>query len=136
MSGTGRCLCGAISFTVESFETEHHVCHCNMCRRWASGPTFVTAASGVTFEGEEHIGRYNSSEWAERAFCKRCGSNLFYRLKPKDVYLMSVGAFDDPAPFRVAAEIFVDSQPPGYRLAGPSERLTEAETLARFMNEG
>lgn len=135
MSGTGRCLCGAIRFTVESFETEHHICHCSMCRRWVGGPAFVTAASGVTFEGEEQLGRYDSSEWAERGFCQRCGSSLYYRLKLKDVYLMSVGAFDDPSPFKIAAEIFVDSQPPGYAFAGRFERLTEAETIARFMGE-
>lgn len=130
---TGRCLCGAVRFTVESFEREHHICHCGMCRRWSGGPGFMTAASGVVFEGREHIGRYESSEWAERGFCKRCGSNLFYRLKPKDLYVLSVGAFDDPAPFEAVTEIYVDHQPPGYAFAGNLERLTEAETIARFM---
>lgn len=135
MSGTGGCLCGAVRFTVESFETEHHVCHCGMCRRWTGGPVFATVASGVTFEGDDHLGRYDSSEWAERGFCKRCGSSLFYRLKSKDVYAMSVGAFDDSSPFKVVGEIYVDAQPPGYAFAGRLERLTEAETIARFMND-
>src|SRR5690606_22005823 len=132
-AATGRCLCGAVTFSVESFEKEHHVCHCGMCRRWAGGPVFATVASGGVFGGEEHLGRYASADWAERGFCKRCGSSLFYRLKPKDVYVISVGAFDDATPFKAVCEIYVDAQPPGYALSGPLERLTEAETIARFM---
>jgi hypothetical protein len=132
MPATGRCLCAAVEFTVESFETEHHVCHCRRCRRWVGGPAFGTIASGVTFKGEEHLGRWGSSSWAERGFCTRGGSSLFWYLKPKAIYVMCVGAFDDPAPFTAVTEIYVDAQPPGYALAGRLERLTERQTLARF----
>ena len=33
------------------------------------------------FNGEENIERYSSSAWAERGFCKRCGSSLLYRFE-------------------------------------------------------
>src|SRR5687768_16408905 len=72
-SMSGHCLCSAVKFTAEKVETHHHICHCGMCRRWAGGPVFGASASGVKFEGEEHITRYASSEWAERGFCSRCG---------------------------------------------------------------
>lgn len=135
MAESGRCLCGAVSFTADSVETEHHVCHCGMCRRWSGGPVFAAIASGVRFDGDEHLGRYTSSDWAERGFCRRCGTSLFYHLKPKGIYLIGVGAFDDAAKFRVGGEIYIDMKPPGYALAGDHERLTEAETVARFMSE-
>lgn len=129
---TGKCLCGAVRFTVESVETHHHACHCGACRRWAGGPLFAAAATGVSFEGENNLATYSSSSWAERGFCKICGSNLFYHLKPTDQYLMCVGAFDDPADFKLAREIFVDHQPAGYAFSGNLPRATEAEVFAKY----
>ena len=131
-ASTGRCLCGAVRYTVDSVETEHHACHCAMCRRWASAPLFAAAATGVRWQGEENVARFASSEWAERGFCRRCGAHLFYYLKPAGQYLMCVGSFDDPAPFRLAREIYVDHKPAGYAFAGERPKLTEAEVIAQF----
>jgi hypothetical protein len=133
---TGKCLCGAVRYTVESVETEHHACHCGICRRWAGAPVFAAAAAGVRFEGAESLGRFSSSEWAERGFCRRCGSHLFYYLKPADQYLMSVGSFDDPAGFTLAREIYIDHKPSGYAFAGELPKLTEAQVIAQFAQPG
>jgi len=130
---TGRCLCGAVTFAAEEVETDHHACHCGMCRRWAGGSGFLGAtAHGVTFTGREHIGTFASSAWAERGFCKLCGTNLYYLLRPTQTYTMSVGAFDDQGPFRLVREIFIDRKPDGYAFIGDHERWTEAETFARL----
>lgn len=131
----GHCLCGAVRFTADEVETHFHACHCGMCRRWAGGPLFAAMAGKVRFDGGDDVARYASSDWAERGFCRRCGSHLFYYLKSADQYALAVGAFDDPTPFRLAGEIFIDDQPPGYAFAGDLERLTGAETLARFEAE-
>src|SRR5262245_51229198 len=88
MRATGKCLCGAVTFTAQDVEPEAHVCHCSMCRHWAGGPTFSVACSSVEFRGLENVRRFRSSEWAERGFCERCGSNLFYRLLKPDQYLL------------------------------------------------
>ena len=85
MNAEGRCLCSAVTFVAEGVAAELHVCHCSMCRRWAGGPTFSTDVGSVTFSGEENIQRYDSSTWAERGFCKRCGSSR--RVVPLDVLL-------------------------------------------------
>jgi hypothetical protein len=133
MTTTGRCLCGAVRFSTEEVETDHHACHCGMCRRWSGGTAFFAATvQGVVFEGVEHLARYTSSDWAERGFCKTCGSTLFYFLKPTATYMMSVGAFDDPSGFRLVREIFIDHKPAGYDFVGDHPRWTEAETLAHF----
>lgn len=130
---SGRCLCGAVRFTAEDVEYEHHACHCTMCRRWSGGSGFLGAScTGVAFTGAEQLGRYASSPWAERGFCIRCGTTLFYFLKPTTAYTISVGAFDDQAPFRLVREIFIDRKPAGYAFAGDHERWTEAETFARL----
>lgn len=103
-----------------------------MCRRWAGGSGFfATPTQGVTFVKRDQLATYASSAWAERGFCRACGTTLFYFLKPTQSYLMSVGAFDDQAPFKLVREIFIDRKPAGYAFAGDHERWTEAETFAR-----
>jgi hypothetical protein len=130
---TGRCLCGAVTFSAEEVELEHHACHCGMCRRWSGGSGFLAAAArGVSFASGEQLGVYDSSEWAQRGFCKHCGTTLFYFLKPTQSYLMSVGSFVDQAPFRLVREIFIDKKPAGYAFAGDHPRWTEAETFERL----
>jgi hypothetical protein len=131
-SKTGGCLCGAVRFVAQGVETEHHACHCGMCRRWSGGaPFFGTTVQSVVFSGSE-LARHASSQWAERGFCRACGSNLFYFLKPTQTYTMCVGAFDDAASFRLTREIFVDHQPAGYAFAGERPRLTEAQVFADY----
>jgi hypothetical protein len=130
---TGRCLCGAVSFTAEHVELENHACHCGMCRRWAGGSAFLgTHCTGVTFSGSEQIGVFNSSQWAERGFCKQCGTTLYYFLRPTQTYTISVGVFDDQAGFVLVREIFIDRKPAGYAFAGEHPRWTEEETFRRL----
>ena len=129
---SGGCLCGSVRYVAEIGETHFHACHCGMCRRWSGGPVFAASVKEIRFDGAENITRFNSSDWAERGFCKVCGSNLFYRLKEADYYSIGVGTLDDESTFRLAGEIYIDRKPAGYDFAGDHPRLTEAETLAQF----
>lgn len=130
MKAAGRCLCGAVTFEAEDVHPGFHSCHCGMCRRWSGGPAFGIGVGSVVFAGEEHLERFPSSEWAERGFCRRCGSHLFYRLKDADQYSMWMGAFDDATPFRLQGEIYVEEKPAGYDFAGDHPRQTGEEFLA------
>jgi hypothetical protein len=133
MTSSGRCLCGAVQFTADEVETDHHACHCGMCRRWSGGtPFFAAPAHNVVFADPDQLGVYESSEWARRGFCRTCGTTLFYFLKPTQSYMMSVGAFDDQAPFKLARELCIDRKPDGYAFAGDHERWTEQETFERL----
>ena len=129
---SGHCLCGSIRFSASNVERHHDACHCGMCRRWCSGPMFATTVGEVSFSGEENLERYKSSEWAERGFCKRCGSHLFYFLVPANKYFIAVGAFDEPSIFTLSRETFIDYKPIGYDFAGDHQRWTEAQTIAQF----
>ena len=104
---TGRCLCGAVRITAAEVPVEFGACHCGMCRKWGGGgPLFAVHCSGeIAFDGAENIVRYHSSEWAERAFCKKCGTNLFYRLVDSDEHIFSVGIFDDQSAFTFASQV-------------------------------
>jgi hypothetical protein len=90
----------------------------------------AAAVGSVAFDGAENIARYDSSEWAERGFCRQCGSNLFYHLKGTERYIMWVGSFDDQTPFKLDGEIFIDEKPDAYAFAGDHPRLTGAEFMA------
>lgn len=128
----GQCLCGAVKFAADEVEAGFGACHCRMCQRW-SGGIFMTANSrGLSFDGEENIATYLASQWAERGFCRKCGSLLFYRLLNSDDYEICIGTFDDLSQLELTSEIFVDCKPAGYALAGEHPRLTEAETLEKF----
>lgn len=128
----GQCLCGAVTLTADEVDTEFAACHCRTCQRWSGGIFLTTTARGVHFDGEENIGTWRASDWAERGFCKTCGSLLFYRLLKSDDYEICIGVFDDQSDLRLASEIFVDLKPGGYALGGDHPRLTEAETLAKY----
>ena len=130
MSMTGQCLCGAITFTAEGVATGMHSCHCSTCRRWSGSSVLAASVDSIEFGGTEQISVYASSDWAERGFCSKCGSNLFYHLKEADHFIMSIGAFDDQSDFKLTGEMFVDEKPDGYSFAGDHPRLTGEEFMA------
>ena len=128
MSHSGKCLCGAVTFSAEGLDPHVHACHCNMCRKFTGGPMLSVSVERIEFQGE--VGRYASSEWAERGFCAQCGSSLFYRLLEPETYIVATGALDDPELFTLSGEIFVDEKPSGYSFAGDHPRLTGEEFMA------
>lgn len=99
----------------------------------------VHAEGPVEFEGADAIARYASSDWAERGFCARCGTNLFYHLLPREgvpdgQWILSAGTLDDSDALTFSAEIYIDQAPPWYAFADAAQRqrLTEAEVLALY----
>ncbi|PLX39005.1 MAG: hypothetical protein C0606_00205 [Hyphomicrobiales bacterium] len=132
---SGRCLCGAVSFSVSVPRAKFSICHCSMCRRWSAGPFMaVHCKTDLEFADPEPVGWYESSAWAERGFCSRCGTSLFYRLSnsPEGMLAVSAEAFDDKDDLELKQHIYVDQQPSRYAFADDAPRLTEAEVLAKF----
>ena len=134
MSATGRCLCGKVTFTVEETVRDIGICHCNMCRRWSGSPAMAAyLKSAPKIEGMEYLTWYDSSEWAERGFCRVCGSSLFYRLKGETPdYSINAGAFDDQRSFVLHQEIFIDEKPGYYAFAGDIPAMTGEEVFAMY----
>ncbi len=134
---SGGCLCGAVRFTAAPAKHEYGVCHCGMCRRWAAGPFLaIDCADTVRFESDAELGVYPSSEWGERGFCKACGTPLFWKMRGKDSYHVSVEAFDDESDFTFASEIFIDEKPSHYAFANDTRKMTGAEVMAAFAAAG
>jgi len=127
----GHCLCGAISFTTPD-ATDIGVCHCGFCRRWGGGP-LLAVHCGQEFEvqGEENVGIYQSSEWAERAFCKQCGTHLYYKLHSTGEHFVPAGVFETND-FRLTSQIYIDNKPEYYSFANDTPTLTEKQVLEAF----
>ncbi|WP_298357357.1 GFA family protein [uncultured Litoreibacter sp.] len=138
MGLSGKCLCGAVSYTVTGEPTHLSACHCSMCRRW-SGGVFLgmgAAPDAVTFKGEENLTIFTSSDWAERGFCKTCGANMFYRVtapgQHQGVYHLGSGTLDDHGDLQLTEQLFIDIKPKGYGFADKTNDMTQAQVEAMF----
>jgi hypothetical protein len=132
----GRCLCGAVSIMLGGAKPLVDICHCDMCRRWGGGP--FGGVSGASFDvtGEENVAIYRSSKWAERAFCGRCGSNLWYRFIPANHYSFLAGLFDLPDSVKMWRQIFIDEKPGWYDFSQDTPTQTGAEVVAEAKAAG
>ena len=119
MSGTeGSCLCEAVRYTVAGPLRPVVYCHCKMCRRTSGHFVAATACdlSQLTIHPSEHLRWYQSSAEAQRGFCGRCGSNLFW--KPTDGTTVSIwaGTLADPTGLMGGEHIFVADKGDYYAL--------------------
>jgi len=130
---TASCLCGSVRITAINPSNKVGACHCGMCRKWGGGPYMeIDCGTDITFKGEENITVYDSSSWAERGFCKKCGSHLFYRLKETGQHMVAVGLFDDQAHFVFETQVFIDKKPSFYSFLNKTNDLTEKDIFDMY----
>ena len=89
----------------------------------------------MEFTGTESIAVYASSEWAERAFCKHCGTHLYYKLLATGEYFVPAGTFDTND-FELASQIYVDKKPAYYSFANETPMLTEKQVIEQYSPPG
>ncbi|MEO0765980.1 MAG: GFA family protein [Pseudomonadota bacterium] len=137
MNKSGGCLCGAVRFDAINVPDTYGICHCEMCRRWTGSALLEVSVKteDITWSGTEHIATRAGSDWAERAWCRKCGTNLYFRQTREGKWFGStdlpIGLFDDPDGFTLTHEIFVDHKPDSFAFAGDGhKRLTRADVLA------
>ena len=81
---TGRCLCGAVSYTCTAVPIMMGHCHCDDCRR-VSGSGHCSHilvpedSVAVTGELRAYALTADSGNRVERLFCPTCGSGVFGR---------------------------------------------------------
>lgn len=125
-------MCGAVAYTAElsgSFSS----CYCKMCQRWSAGAYFAvpTTRFEVT-KGEDSLSVFKSSQWAERAFCKTCGSNIYYDAPDHGGKNVALGTLDDTTGLEIKSQYFIDRKPDGFSLAETTKNLSQAEIEAFF----
>lgn len=129
----GACLCGAVSLSVTLNNHDVSACHCHMCQKWGGGPLLaIECDQQVSISGEESVGVYASSDWAERGFCRECGTHLFYRLREGGHYAIPAGLIDGGGPWVLEQQIFIDEKPDYYAFANPTKNMTGAEVFEAF----
>ncbi|MGR3290582.1 MAG: GFA family protein [Paracoccaceae bacterium] len=140
---TGRCMCGAVTFSAVDMKDEFTICHCKMCQRWV-GSAFrgvSVPTDNLDISGRDHIRVFASSEFAERANCNICGSPIWWRLTAgKHVGNSSIplGLLDQRDGLVLSSEYFVDYKCCTDELPESWEKLTGAEVeniIADFMAE-
>ena len=134
----GKCLCGAVSYTLSDDKNETQpyrlfACHCDDCRQWTSGIMFSLSPSTPVFNtgNDDYIVTYHTSPVSHRAFCKKCGSNLYF-YSDKSGFHMCAGTLEDYQDLKLTREVFIDACPKAYALENKQngrQVLTRAEYL-------
>lgn len=130
------CLCGSVKITAQQINPNFTVCHCQGCRTWGGGPFFaVQCGTQVTFENSDKIQYFRSSQWAQRGFCKDCGTHLFYCLDKTGAYNMPLGLFPELKELTMDMQYFTDKKPEYYCFANQTKELTEAQIMAYIADQ-
>jgi len=128
-----HCLCGEVRIKAKKASAGVGACHCKMCRRWGGGPFMeIDCGAEVEIEGEENISVFDSSKWADRGFCRNCGTHLFYRLKESGQHMIPVGLFEDEEGLEFSSQVFIDEKPAYYTFANQTKDLTGEEIFKMF----
>ena len=129
----GQCLCGTVSLQATVAKNSVGACHCSMCRRWGGGPLLaIDCGADLQLQGEQAISLYKSSDWAQRGFCSRCGTHLFYKLTQNNQHIVPAGLFDQTDGLHFDHQIFIDEKPEYYDFANHTHNMTGEEVFAQF----
>ncbi len=109
----GQCLCGAVRYVVDGPMRDVTACHCKQCQRSAGSYFMATSAkrADITIDNPEQTltwFRDPSTNFAERGFCNRCGSSLFWQRDRADTLSITAGTLDAPNNLKLTQHIFVD----------------------------
>ena len=135
----GGCLCGAVRFTARLQNHAFGACHCEMCRRWTGSALLGISVptADIDWQGAEHIATRATSAWALRAWCRECGSSLYFRVTAESPYAhlteLPIGLLDDASGLTMTNEIYIDHKPDSFAYAGEGRNLmTRADCVAKF----
>ena len=106
---TGGCLCGAVTYSVSGPLDPIIGCHCGQCRRtsghYAASTDVAEDDLNIT-DRDDALVWYRSSDKAERGFCGRCGSNLFWREFGSARVAIAAGSLDSPQGLNMNRHVF------------------------------
>ncbi|MEM7222608.1 MAG: GFA family protein [Pseudomonadota bacterium] len=126
----GGCLCGAVRYRVAGPLRPVVACHCGQCRRTSGHHVAATQAhrADLTIEGDGAITWFQASETARRAFCKICGSHLFWDPVGGDKVSIFAGSLDQPSGLELAEHIFVADKGDYYEIADGLPQRAQGRT--------
>ena len=132
----GRCLCGAVKFSITPPTLFFAHCHCHYCRE-AHGAAFVSwvgAAEGRFrfLPGSRQPRWYQSSQQGRRGFCEHCGTTLFFAstLCPGEMHVTRA-SIPGPIDREPQCHVFFDQQADWIHVGDQLPRYTGEEPVLR-----
>lgn len=129
---TGRCLCGAIRYTIEAAPIVTRTCWCRLCQYLGAGSATVNAAfpsAAMRIDGTP--ARYesiaDSGNHLVRSFCPTCGTQMFSEARERPhLIFVRAGTLDDPELARPAQTIWT-SAAPSWACIDPATEAVEGQ---------
>ena len=109
----GGCLCGAVRYHSSGPPLRCVICHCEFCRKHSGAPCLVFVHFPVdAFRWDKGTpARFRSSKYAERGYCRECGSTLsMHEEVLSDRVQVTLGSLDDPTAIRPQDHVWTKSQ--------------------------
>ena len=110
---TGRCLCGAVSYTCDAAAVFQFNCHCRDCQR-STGCAFASILfvprSALHVQGAltYYTSQGGSGQSITRGFCGICGAQVLGDAQMvAPLISLRAGTLDDPSVFRPKADVCV-----------------------------
>jgi hypothetical protein len=113
---SGRCLCGAVSFTLAKDPVVTRICWCKDCQHLSANGTvnlLVTADSlSITGEIAEFTKQADSGNQITRQFCPACGVHLFAKVDVRPQFrVVRAGNLDNTSSIKPDMNIWTSSAP-------------------------
>jgi hypothetical protein len=130
----GKCLCGAVQYSVADEFAYAANCHCSNCRR-ATGSAFKPFAGiernklTVT-KGEDHLMIFGDDNGSDMR-CKLCGSYLYSVVRDGAFVHVAMGTLVDEPTIRPASHIFVGSKAPWFTITDDLPQYQEHAVAAK-----
>jgi hypothetical protein len=128
---TGRCLCGAVTYTTEASPDLERtlVCHCTTCQRHVGSAfgTFmffpagsvITTGALTTYTEPGGVSR----QPIHRRFCPGCGTPIILQREGSAWMLIAAGTLDDTSIVRPRVNLFCESAQPWVPITPDTQNL-------------
>ena len=128
---TGRCLCGAITYTLTSEPSMIAVCHCTHCQRQSGGvfsTNIMVNQADYIQNGETKIYRDigDSGAAVMRHFCGDCGSPILSAVGAMPgIVIVKAGTLDDWTGLAPVVEVYTDHAAPWVAAVAGARRFAQ-----------
>lgn len=131
---TGRCLCGAVSFTLTADPLAVRICWCRDCQHVAANGTvnLHVPAEALSVSGTlvAHTKSADSGNLVTREFCPTCGTHILAHSSARPhLRVLRAGNLDDPSSVHPDMNIWAASAP-GWACLDPALARAEQQAAA------
>lgn len=123
----GSCLCGECKFEVHGALRSIIACHCSQYRKQTGHYLAATSALLADFRllRSDPLRWYRASPTAQRGFCSKCGSTLFWQADGRDEISIAAGSLDGPTGLTIEGHIFCADRGDYYSIPNEGYQLEQ-----------